>query len=91
MYEQESLSSFYLRFQRKNAPVDAHRVRFSRVAEGAIIHRASVNSNRYGKVQTFAAPMPPKSLRHSASFEDNRFDGTNLNLRFESRNSTLGG
>src|SRR5271155_616719 len=35
--------------------------------------------------------MPPKLLRHSASLDDNGFDGLKLDLRFEYGNSTFGG
>jgi hypothetical protein len=48
IHEQESLSGFYVRFQGKNAAVDADRIRFGGVAEWTVVHRTSIDANRYG-------------------------------------------
>jgi hypothetical protein len=48
VHKQESLSGFDFRFQRKDSAMNAHGVRFGGVAEGTIVHRTSVNSNRDG-------------------------------------------
>jgi hypothetical protein len=91
IYEQESLSGFYLGVQGKNAAMDADRIRFSGVAEWTVVHGTPIDANRYGHLESFAAPMPPKSLRHSASFDNSGFDGSKLNRQFEFSNSTFSG
>jgi hypothetical protein len=91
IHEQECLSGFYLRFQGKNAAVDAYSIRFGGVAEWTVVHGPSIDANRYGHLESFAAPMPSRLLRHSASFDNSGLDGSKLDRQFEFSNSTFSG
>lgn|ERR1700735_498020 len=81
--EQKTLSWLDLRFQRQEPAVDAYGIGFDSVAKREVVRRSSIHSNRYSEIQTFAASMLPKLLRHSASFENEGFDSLKLNLGFE--------
>jgi hypothetical protein len=81
--EQKSLPLFDLRFQGQEPAVDAYGIGFDSVAERTVFRRSSIHSNRYSEIQTFTAPMPPKLLWHSASFENEGFESLRLNPGFE--------